>query len=258
MRSAFAAVRAVMRSSSTADWFAWRPPRESADRAHSRCGCLRCAPRPSRRRSRPAHRSGWRAGNLLGGRGLFGIQLGHPAGKHNPQPGAKLIAQRAVALCLRGLPLQRAHLPRDFVEDVVHARKIRLGRFQPELRQPLLGLEPRNPRGLFEDRAPIERLRAEQLADALLPDDRVGLATKARAHEDVLNIAQPADLAVQQILAVARTKQPPRNRHFACTNRSPPELAPPNLQHNIVRSWRAPPQSVASGEDSADPWLRLR
>ena len=43
---------------------------------------------------------------------------------------------------------------------------------------------------------------AERAGRSLLSDDRVGLAAEAGAHEDVLNVAEAADFAVEQVLAV--------------------------------------------------------
>src|SRR6185312_12758865 len=74
----------------------------------------------------------------------------------------------------------------------------------------------------------------EQLADALLPDDRVGFAAQARAHEDVLNVAQAADLAVQQILGVTAAEEPSRDGQFAGADRHTAKLAAADLQHNII------------------------
>src|SRR6201999_2141408 len=108
---------------------------------------------------------------------LLRIHLRQTAGNHSAQLAAKLIAQSAVTLRLRSLPLQRAHLPRDLFEDVVHACEILFRRFQPQLCKALLRLEARNARGLFDNGAAIERFGAQQLTDALLSDDRVGLAT---------------------------------------------------------------------------------
>ncbi len=172
--------------------------------------------------------------DLVVRRSLVCIELCHAACKHNPQPCAQLIAQGSIPLRLRRLPLERGHLPRYFLEDVVHARKILFGGFQSQLRKPLLRLEARNPGGFFDNAATIERLRAEKLADALLADNRVGLSPKARAHKDVLNIAQPAHLAIQQILRIPGAKQPSRNRQLSRPHRSAVELPPANLENHVA------------------------
>gem|GEM_PF-6179964 len=69
------------------------------------------------------------------------------------------------------------------------------------------------------------------MPDALLPNDRVRLRPQAGAHEDVLNVPQPAQLAVQQILALARAEETPRHHNFALL-RYALKLAAANLQHH--------------------------
>ena len=154
-------------------------------------------------------------GNLLLQTRLVGVHRRHAAGQHHAQLSAQLFAHRGIALRLRRLALQAVHLPRDLFKDVVHARQILFRAFQAQLRQPLLGLEARNAGGLFDNGSALIGLRAQQLPDAFLPDDGVALRSQARAHENVLNVAQPAELAVQQVLAFAGAEQPPRNDHFA-------------------------------------------
>ena len=113
-----------------------------------------------------------------------------------------------------------------------------LADFEPKLGEALLGLEAGDAGGLFDDAAAVERLGAEQLADALLPDDGVGLAAEAGAHEDVLNVAQAADLAVQQIFGVAGAEEAAGDGEFAGADRSAAELAAADLQHHVIRICR--------------------
>ena len=103
----------------------------------------------------------------------FGTLLfdrGELAGQNQTQLGPHFFPQPGIALRLRGLPLQRIHLPRDFVEDVVHARQVQLGVFQSRFGEPLLGLELRNAGSLFQNRAAIGRAAAQDLPDASLLD----------------------------------------------------------------------------------------
>ena len=137
----------------------------------------------------------------------FGIELRELAGQHDAQLGAHFVAQLRIALGLGGLALQRVHLPRDFVEDVVDARQVQLGVFQTSFGQPLARLVLGDAGGLFDDGAAVSRLAAEDLPDAALLDDGVGLGAQAGAHEDVLNVAQAAELAVQQVFAFAGAEQ---------------------------------------------------
>src|SRR5262249_12412796 len=61
----------------------------------------------------------------------------------------------------------------------------------------------RDARGLLDDRAPLGRLRGEDLSDLALLDDRVRLRAEARVHEQLVDVAQATDLAVHQVLALA-------------------------------------------------------
>ena len=113
----------------------------------------------------------------------FAVQLRELAGEHNPQLGSHFVAQLGIALGFRGLPLQRVHLPRDFLENVIHARQVLLSVFETCFRQPLLGFEFRDPGSLFDDRPPVGRTAAQNLPDAPLLDERIRLRPKPCAHE---------------------------------------------------------------------------
>ena len=97
------------------------------------------------------------------------------AGEHDPQFLAHLIAQLAITLSFRRLTLERVHLPRDFIKDVVDAREILARLLQPKLGETLLGFESCNSCSFFEDGTAIVRLARENLSDASLFDDRVRL-----------------------------------------------------------------------------------
>ena len=130
------------------------------------------------------------------------------------------------------MPLQRVHLARDFVEDVVDASEVLLGIFEAGFRQTLPRFELGDAGRLFNDGAAIGGLAAEDLTDAALLDDGVGLGPEAGAHKDVLNVAQTAELAVEQILALAGSEQATRNGDFAGL-KSTLEFAAANLQHDM-------------------------
>ena len=135
----------------------------------------------------------------------FLIHLRELAGQHDAQFGAHLVAQSGIALRLAGLALQRIHLPRDFFENVVDAVQVLLGIFQARFGQALLGLEFRDPGGFFNDGAAVGGTAAQNLPDASLLDQRVGLGAEARAHEQFLDVAQAAQFSIQQVFAVAAT-----------------------------------------------------
>ncbi len=127
------------------------------------------------------------------------------------------------------------HLLGDFFEDVVDAGEVLLGGLEAELGEALFGLEAGDAGGLFDDGAAVEGLGAEQLADALLADDGVGLAAEAGAHEDVLNVAQAADLAVEQIFGVAGAEEAAGDGDLAGADRGAAELAAADLEDDVVR-----------------------
>ncbi len=165
--------------------------------------------------------------------GAFLLDGGELAGQNQAQLGAHFFAQARIALGLGGLALQRIHLARDFVEDVVDAGQVQLGVFQAGFGEALLGFEFRDARGFFENRAAVGGTAAEDLADASLLDERVGLGAEAGAHEQFLNVAQAAEFAVQQIFAVAGAEQAARDHDFAGAELLLVELAAANFQHNV-------------------------
>ena len=102
------------------------------------------------------------------------------AGQNLAQQAAHLLADFRVAARLRSLPLERCELLFHFDVNVVDARKIYFGGFELGFGEAPLGFEFRDPGGFFDDGAPVGRLRAENLADAALLDDRVGVRPRAR------------------------------------------------------------------------------
>src|SRR3984957_11100387 len=154
-------------------------------------------------------------GYLNGQRCLLAIHLLDPAGEHDPQAPTHLIAERGIALSLRGLALEGTHLAGYFFEDVIDPSQILFRLFEAKLRQSLASFEAGDPGCFFDNRAPVVRLGTKELPDAFLFDDGVGLRTKACAHEDVLNVAQAAKLAVEQIFAFAGAKQAAGNYDLA-------------------------------------------
>ena len=119
------------------------------------------------------------------------------AGQNDTKLSTHLVTEFCVALGLGGLTLQRIHLARDFVKNIVDARKIQLGIFEARFSEALLGFKLCDSGSLFENRPAISWPAAENLADSSLLDERVGFGSEACAHEKFLNIAQAAQLAVQ-------------------------------------------------------------
>ena len=161
------------------------------------------------------------------------VHLGELAGQHHPQLGAHLVAQSGIALGLAGLALERVHLPRDFFENVVDAVQVRLGVFETRFGETLFRLEFGDSGRLFDDGAAVRRTAAQNLTDASLLDERVRLRAEARAHEHFLDVAQAAELSVQQVFAVAAAEQPARDRNFSGLVLLLLEFAAADLQNHL-------------------------
>ena len=128
---------------------------------------------------------------------------------------AQFVAKLLVALRLAGLPLQRPALLFDLEHDVVDARQVLARRFELELRRAAAGLVAGDAGRFLDQLAAIGRPRAQNEANLALLDDGVGLRAEARVHQQFVHIAQAADLAVDQVLALARSVQTTRHFHFA-------------------------------------------
>ena len=126
----------------------------------------------------------------------------------------KVGLQRLIAPRLAGLALQRADLALHLFDDVADAKQVRLGRLQLPHRLFLLAFVFRDAGRFFEHRAPVFRAGAEDQVDLALLHDRVGAAADAGIGEERLDIAQPADRLVEEILGVAVAKDAPGDAHL--------------------------------------------
>ena len=77
-----------------------------------------------------------------------------------------------------------------------------------ELGAMLAALEPSEPCGLLQQRAPLLRLRAEDLLDPPLPDDRVHPAAEPEIGEQLDEIDATDGGAIQQVLALSPAMEP--------------------------------------------------
>ncbi len=110
---------------------------------------------------------------------------------------------REIPLGLLRLALQRSEVALDLRDDVADAKKVLRAELHLSLGGLLARFVFRDARGLFDEQAPIFRLRADDQTDLALLDDRVRLRPDARAEEQIRDVLQ-ADLDfVDQIFAVA-------------------------------------------------------
>src|SRR5262249_43826582 len=116
----------------------------------------------------------------LGQRARLLLQVEEAASEQHALEALHLLAHRAIAPRLAGLPLQALELLFDLVDDVVHAQQVLLSRVELELR--LASARPvlRDARRLLDQRASVGRLAREDEADLALLDDRVRLAAETR------------------------------------------------------------------------------
>ncbi len=138
-------------------------------------------------------------------------QVAIPSRKQNLFPAPVFFAQPSVASRLRGLSLQRATLLFDFEHDVVDARQVLLGGFELQFCGSPARAVLRDSSGFFDQLAPICRTRTENHPDLALLDDRVGLGTEPGVHQELVNVAETTHGAVDQVLALPRTVQAPRD-----------------------------------------------
>ena len=126
----------------------------------------------------------------------------------------QLLCDLFVAARFAGLALQRADLPFHFADQIGNAHKILLGVFQFAQRFFFLRLELGDAGGFFENHPAIFRLAGKNLGDVPLRHDAVAGAPNARAHEELLDVLEPARGLVDEIFAAAVAKDPPGDGDF--------------------------------------------
>src|SRR3990170_4845427 len=105
-----------------------------------------------------------------------------------------------------GLPLERGHLSLELAQHVLDPHEVLPRTGHLPLGGQLAAAEARRPRRLLEEEAELLRLRADELVDASLLDDRVGAGTHARAEEELRDVLQPARRAVDEVLGLPRAE----------------------------------------------------
>ena len=93
-----------------------------------------------------------------------------------------------------------------------------LGVFQFAERFFFLRFKFRDARGFLKNHPAIFRLAGKNLRDVALRHDAVARAPDARAHEQLLDVLQPARSFVDEIFAAAIAENPARDGHFVVGN----------------------------------------
>ena len=126
----------------------------------------------------------------------------------------ELVRYLLVAPRLRGLAADRAQALVDLLDDPAQDVQVLLDALElpdsGELARLVLGY----PRRLLEDHAPLGGVGLEEGVDLALLDDRVGPGAQPRVHQEVLDVTEPAELLVDEVLAVARAVQAPGDGHL--------------------------------------------
>ena len=153
-------------------------------------------------------------------RGLDGaLQQTAPAREMNPLPPPQLFAQPAITASLGGLALECAALLLHLEDDVVDARQVLLCGLELQFRRAAPRPVLRDTRRFLEQLPPLRGPGAENLTDSPLLDDRIGLDAEPRVHQEILDVTEPADPPVDEILALSRPVQPPRDLDIAADGR---------------------------------------
>ena len=145
----------------------------------------------------------------------FGIKMQRFAGKHSSQRAAHLLAQFGITACFRSLALQRGKLLFNFDEDVVDAREIHARGFEFGFGEAALRLVHSDAGSFFNNGAAIHGPRIQNLPDAALLDDGVGIWAKTHAHEEFLDVAEAGDAAIKNVFALARAVEAAADYDFA-------------------------------------------
>src|ERR1017187_1638901 len=124
---------------------------------------------------------------------------------------AQAVAEALVAHSLGGLPLKASYLACDLADHVGDAGQVlvRQGKLAHGL--PALALVPRYSGRLLEHRPALLGLGREDLVDLALGHDRIARPADARVHEELLDVLQAAQLAVEQVFTLTVPVDPPRD-----------------------------------------------
>ena len=119
-----------------------------------------------------------------------------------------------VAPRLAGLTLERADLPLDLADGVGHAQQILIGVVEFSQRLFFLRLEARDASRLLEHQPPVVRFAGDKLGDVALGHDAVAGPPHAGAHEQLLDVLEPARNFVDEIITATIAEQPARHGDF--------------------------------------------
>ena len=133
--------------------------------------------------------------------------------------GEPLLGELGVALGLAALAGEAPDLGLDLGDEVLHPLKVHRRLFQSPLGAVLpVAVEP-DPRRLLEERPALVGAVGEEEVDHLRLDHHAGVAAEPGAAQQVLDVAEPDRRAVEQVVALARAREPPGDDHLAVRDR---------------------------------------
>ena len=115
----------------------------------------------------------------------------------------ELVTQVQIFFCRLGLLAQGLDLQLQLIDLIVDAQEVFLRAGKLALRLLLAVAVARDAGRLLKDLAALVALAGDDLCNAPLPDDRVPVAAEAGVHEQLIDVAQAAGLAVDGIFALA-------------------------------------------------------
>ena len=118
-----------------------------------------------------------------------------------------------------GLTPERLQLPAQLTGEIAQPREVGLHRL--ELAEGLL-LAPamlEDPRGLLDEAPAVFGRCLQHAVEPALTDDHVHLTAETRVAEKLLHIEEPADVAVDRVLARAVAEQRATDRHLGVLDR---------------------------------------
>ena len=123
---------------------------------------------------------------------------------------------RELGVSLGTLPLarQRAHLRLHLADQVVEARQVDRRFLETAFRAPPSVAVEADAGGFLEQLAALIRAVGEQRVDHPRLDHDTRVRTQARATYKVVDVAQPARRAIQEVFALSGTREPARNDDF--------------------------------------------
>ena len=146
----------------------------------------------------------------------------HPVAAHQEKVQIQHLQLRGLLQINPGVPallLQRAQLPLQLLQDIVHPAHVvqRMGQLLVRLFLP--GLELHDAGRFLEHQTPVLTLAGKDIVNPALADDGIAFLADARVPEKIDHVLQPAGGPVQVVFALPAAVQPPGHHHLGIFHR---------------------------------------